>query len=60
VGDAWWIAFFRAAGLLAGLSLLYPPLAWFERWCNLPPGEREKIGHRALLPFFWLASTSEK
>ena len=44
------IALYRAIGLLMGLVILYPPLAWFERWYNLPPGEREKLGRHLLLP----------
>lgn len=44
------IAVYRALGLLFVLVVLYPPLAWFERWYNLPIGEREKLGQHITLP----------
>lgn len=43
-------ALLRAAGLLAGVVILYAPLAWLERWASLAPSERERLGQAPLLP----------
>lgn len=40
----------RASLLVGAVALLYPPIAWFDRWAALPPGERERIGKDPLLP----------
>lgn len=40
----------RAAGLVLAALLLYPPLAWLDRWAQIAPGAGAKLSFNPLLP----------
>ena len=40
----------RAAGLVLAALLLYPPLAWLDRWAQIAPGTGTKLSFNPLLP----------